>query len=633
MKKPEFQQRQKIILAMLQHREFVSRKEIAETCKVNERTIRNDIADINAYFPTGSLVQYQKNSGYQLHPEQDMYGILEKEKLDIDQNRIFYIIKELVFAKRELDLYDLAESLSVSEASIEKDLQKIKRLLQKEGKLKLKRHDASLYLEGDEKCRRSLLCSLFIQEAMQQNFDIMMFDSCFTQVDMTDIMDILNDVFHQSKLTFNDAIYLNIALHIAIASERVMNQPDFQYHTILHDFDESDLLIASDILLRLEHIYGIQFSQGEYAYLATQLHGKRTFRSSYENTKDISNFEILTQQLISYILTSYNIDFTRDMELHRDLSIHLQGMHARLRSANASHNVLMEEIRKNYPFIFEIGITLSHYYTKLTDVVMNEDEVGFIVLHLVCAFERYQRNDAKVRTIIVCPTGYSSSKIMEIKIHNAYPETIAIVQCCSIQEFQLQNQVDVDLVISTVPLPIDITCEIFVCSPFLQKEDLQRLDRIIHKCLQHNTIHSTWNFFEESLCFFDCLCKSQDEVINLLADSLYQKGYVDETYVKSVMQREAFSSTAYHDGFAIPHAMNMNATKTKVAIAVLRNPIVWGKNRVQIIFLLAFQENDKDKLFELYETFALLSEQRDRYIALSKTKTYQDFLQQLHALI
>lgn len=615
----QFTKRQLQILRFLKAHDEVSKAQLEALCGLQERTIRKDIADINARCEA-PIITYQKMKGYQLIKP---FVLPQQQEPKAENNRLFFIIKTLLFRDAPVDIFDLGEALFVSEATIEKDLLLIKQRYLQDSALSVTRREGKLFLLGDEKQKRSFLCDLLIRESSRNNFDLYNYQHCFETIDLQLIDQIVRVAITSYAVEFSDAMYMNLILHLAIAIERMMLYQAHSYQQPFTGYEQEDLQLAFDIAQAVEAHYPIQVSQNERTYLALLLHGKRSNRETIQ--AGALDFTAITSQLLSYLASSYDIDFTKDQELQEDLSLHLQGMHARLRSMVGSHNVLMEEIKHTYPFIFEMGIDMATYYEEQFHERMNEDEVGFIVLHLVCAFERYHHQNAKLQAIIVCPTGYSSSKILEIKIHNAFPDTVVILDTYSLAAFQQMELSRLDLIISTVEVTSAAT-PVFICSPFLSRMDIEQLDDMVRKLLKEKNPSDISHFFDPQLFFPALTFTRREEVITYLGQAMVQHGYVDASYVASVLEREAFSTTAYKDGIAIPHPMNMNAHQTKVAVGMLKKPIVWGTHKVQLVFLLAIRAQDKRRLFDLYESFARLSEQKQLYKQLLETTTCESFL-------
>lgn len=621
--------RQFTILQELKNNVYSSKSHLMEQCNIKDRTLRKEIMNLNAVADT-PWIAMKKGSGYYVKDLEFLEKLLiTKSELPIE-NREFHIIKYLVLEYKGIDIFDLADELFVSEATIEKDILLVKKKVSQYTNLSLERKKERIYLLGDEKARRSLLCELLVEESLKHDFNISVFNNCFVNINLIEIQDIVTSVFSKYAISFNDMVLLNIVLHIAIATERRADMETFRKGDNGQEKD-IDTQITREILNQIETIYNIKYLDSEVQYLTMLIKGKRTFVHQGEDILYNTHFMDITTELVTYIYDSYGIDFRKDEELFQDLSIHIHGMHERILSQVTTHNVLLEKIKKNYPFVFELGVTLSQRYMQMTQLQMNESEIGFIVLHLVCAFERLEKAYRKLKIIIVCATGYSSSKIVEVKIHNAFHDKVQVIKTCSIQEFYKTDKSEYDIIITTVPIEIG-NAEMLVCSPFFNQEDMNKLENTIKLFNKDHHLHKKISFFEQDL-FFDHLdLVTKEEVITFLGNQLYDKEYVNETYIQSVLNREELSSTAYKEGIAIPHAMQMESSKTVVVVAILKKPIPWGKYKVQIVFLLSFKEKDNKELFGLYEKFATLSDHPSLIKEIIETNNFNNFMKLYNAI-
>ena len=82
--------------------------------------------------------------------------------------------------------------------------------------------------------------------------------------------------------------------------------------------------------------------------------------------------------------------------------------------------------------------------------------------------------------------------------------------------------------------------------------------------------------FNENLMIFDMEASSYEDVIGQLADLLFEKGYVKETYKQGVLDREKVYPTGLILGeknIAIPHTEVSHVNKAAIAVAKLKNPV------------------------------------------------------------
>ena len=175
--------------------------------------------------------------------------------------------------------------------------------------------------------------------------------------------------------------------------------------------------------------------------------------------------------------------------------------------------------------------------------------------------------------------------------------------------------------------------EVIVVSPFFTMMDQINVDNAIHKCLENkqkikrNNILSS--FFDEKLFFKSNDFGNKEDVIRFLGQNVIDYGLCEEGFVESVLEREQLSSTCFFDTFAIPHALDMNATHTMICVLTSESGIQWDDHVIHIVLMLAVQQNDRKKFMELYNGIVQTLEKPEKVNKLVLSDNLMDFLNQL----
>lgn len=104
----------------------------------------------------------------------------------------------------------------------------------------------------------------------------------------------------------------------------------------------------------------------------------------------------------------------------------------------------------------------------------------------------------------------------------------------------------------------------------------------------------------EELIFRGVAAKNKEEVLKLLAENLYEKGYVKEEYIQAIQEREKEYPTGLPSsapGIAIPHANYEMVNQTTLAVATLQEPVEFQNMEakkvalpIQIVIMMAIGE-------------------------------------------
>ena len=158
-----------------------------------------------------------------------------------------------------------------------------------------------------------------------------------------------------------------------------------------------------------------------------------------------------------------------------------------------------------------------------------------------------------------------------------------------------------------------------VISKELEEEKNQKL------CVDFHT------FFEKDLFLYEPATASREQILQLLCAALTEKKYVNSDFYDNVCRRENAATTAF-GGIAIPHAVEMDAMKTSIAVAISKNGIQWGSNTVYIIFLLAINKADKREFRSIYESLISLFSEPAMMPLIRSCTGFQDFEKMIYSI-
>ena len=107
-------------------------------------------------------------------------------------------------------------------------------------------------------------------------------------------------------------------------------------------------------------------------------------------------------------------------------------------------------------------------------------------------------------------------------------------------------------------------------------------------------------YLNEELVFRNVQAKTDSEVLAFLASEMYKKNYVKEEYIQAIQEREKEYPTGLPStppGIAIPHANYEMVNKTALAIATLKDPVLFHNMEnnneqlpIQIVIMMAIGE-------------------------------------------
>lgn len=626
-----------IVTILAEQKEWITGKELAKLLNVSDRTIRSDIDHINKNYQCSLIVSNQRQ-GY--HIDEEILKILNIQvKSPIPQTpdeRCVFIIQQLLFEKNEINLTILQSQIYVSDYSIENDLKRTRKMLEPYPKLKLIRSKNYIYLEGDELSKRKLYKDLLAAETQGNFLNINKVASLYKNFDLLLVKDILLEVFKEYNFSIKNMVFPMLVLHIGISIERMI-----KYNYIKTDRENKNLYesleyeIAKTFFERVGRKIKIELVQDEIEGMALLLMG----RKGSDYTTDLVNLinkDLNTDKLIKNLLEDlsefFGTNFMDDKELVTGLKMHIQGMIARAQRSLSIDNIFLQDIKRKYPLIFEMAIHVCRMIEEILGLTFNENEVGFIALHLGAASERMNTN-RKYRVVIVLPHDQAFASICEQKIKQNFKDSLDIVATLNYFEENEVLYYEPDLILTLVPLQHSIDVMTIQISIFLNSEDeisiYQAVKQLDKKRFQIEFNSKISSIIKKEYFYANFEAEDEKDVIYKMCNKLEKDGIIPSCFKDNVLKREEMSPTSFVYGFATPHALKAQSYSSTISVALLKNPVKWGLYEVKLVILLAINEEDKSILFMFLEWLASVIGDISSFSKLLEAKDYEEFLERI----
>lgn len=107
--------------------------------------------------------------------------------------------------------------------------------------------------------------------------------------------------------------------------------------------------------------------------------------------------------------------------------------------------------------------------------------------------------------------------------------------------------------------------------------------------------------------------------------------YVAKNYKNQIYEHEKISSSSYGN-VAIPHPLNNEAKSSVIALAISPEPISWGFNKVNLVFMLSLKEEDKELFSDIFEFITKIIKDPQTFGRIMKASTFNDFINILVSL-
>ncbi|GAA0178958.1 BglG family transcription antiterminator [Clostridium sediminicola] len=597
---------------------------------VSTRTIRYDFELIESWLNENktTLMKVPKK-GVIIKTQNDRHILLEKLKfLSIenrvlsDKERVKYLILEFLISCKPLTIEELSKKLFLSRNTIMKILKDTKKFLN-EFKIKLsKSTKGGFYIEGSEKRIRRLLLKIFL--------DIVDYENLAKLLREEQTLDEINEI------VLNYSSYIHIEEMKKVAEYLAYVEKINNYY--LTDFDLIKLVLYSEILIRrtengniiekksdsmfgtLEYEMSIELinkitsfsrvvvTMGEINEMAKYIIESKSYNSINDlkkiNVTELADEKIVecATKVIDEVEKIINIKIKHDVQLFNGLVLHLKSAMARIYNDNQIQNKYLDEIKTNYPFVFQVVSEVIENMDYIFEKRVSEDEIAYIALHIRAAHERVKEESTKLKALIICPEGISFLSLISTKIKKEFPD-LNLVETCSVYDYQTFKK-DINFVISTTKMNIKDT-DVIEISPFINNDDIYKINQLMIQLNKFRLIYK-YNCEKEGvkmLMLKDILKKESirlkveannwEEAVEAAGGILVSQKKVKQGYVDSMIGaiKDLGPYIVIMPGVAFAHARpDETVLETCMSMITLTKPVEFGSKHndpVKLVFAFA----------------------------------------------
>ncbi len=598
-------------------RDWMSAQSLAERLNVTARSIRNYVAAIKSASDPFEVIEASAR-GYRINLEAyDTYKQAStakpKASPSTPRERANHLIRLIIDSPGGISLDDAAKSMHVSAATAELDLKKARDIVAT-CDVTISRFDGRLALEGSETAIRRVI-SLLVYSSLDSDFVNLY--SVATRFEIPKLVEFKTDLIE--RLDFHGFIINeygidSVLLHVAITVDRVRSGrtlPD-----ISQDLGEEAELIASVIRDLVQKHFEVTLGPIEESYLARQI-ATRVISAAKANSLSAAQAapedrETLLK-VIEKVYEEYRVDLNNE-ELVDRLALHLGHLFYRAKFNVFSRNPIAKSIKTSYPLIFDLAVFMCSLIQKERGIVIDEDEISYVALHIGSFLERQAQEGNRVTATIICPSYYDLHIVMRESIEKDLGDDITIESVVNRTDVDVRGLTS-DIIISTIPLSVRMNNAIEV-KPFLTQKNMTDLRNLVSDIRQSRRRLSIREqliaCFREDLFYRNVAFDTPEQMIRKLGAGLTALNIVDQSYVEGAIERERMSSTVFVDGLAVPHDMTMSAQSPTIAIAINEEPGQWGDQPVNVVAFIAFAASGREEFQPVFEQFVDVFSDRDR---------------------
>lgn len=638
------QRQDQLLTALLRHDAWATAASLADLIGVTPRSIRSYVAAVNARVPRADAVE-SGPAGYRAGPAA-REALRARAGESTPRDRLHALVRQLLDEAEGIDVYDEAERLHVSEATLEADLVRVRALIDG-SELRLDRDREIVRLSGGEEARRRLISRLAHDEMDDASFHPETFrralgaDAVSAQAVGPFKTALVRDLGALGYFV-NELAISDVLLHIAIAADRVAAGYALAAASGSVAAEASEEIPrVGEVIARLasEH-FGVALGEGDSRHLAT-LVLTRIVAPGADGPREVvrsgvdSAVEQAVRDELARAADDYAIDLVEDSFVLR-LALHVQNLLRRSEGRAFTRNPLTRSLKTSYPMIFEVAVSIASGLHDRLGTPIHDDEIAYIAMHVGGRLERSRKAASILTATIVCPGYYELHELLRSSVDRSLGSAIEVTSVVTSVDPDWES-FDTDLVLSTIEP--DAAGERFLrIQPFLSDSDVERVQAAAARIRRGRRLtglrEELSQYFSADAFVRPLADDGEDAIIRGLGALLVGTGVIDESYVENTIARERMSSTAFTDALAVPHALQMTATRTAIAIGVTDGSVAWGDARVQVVALAAFSEGDRAAFQTIFEQLVeVFSERESVQRIVRRATTFEAFLDELVAVI
>ncbi|BAD39935.1 BglG family transcription antiterminator [Symbiobacterium thermophilum] len=625
------------LIGILRRQEdWVPASTLARMLQVSTRTIRNYVVAINGGRDEPLILSSYK--GYRYNRSAAVIPEPHRSRDDLKpEDRVSLIARRLVSSRGSVNFYDLAEELCVSDATLERDLTKVREALRPFA-LKVFRESDQILIAGMERQKRKYISHLLSSD--QQSVLSVALDEFFegTVDRYTEFERYARGLLKRFGIYADDYGFRNIVIHLVVTLERVANGESITENVPLSTLrDRKEYEVALCIGEYVRENYGVVLTDAELYYVALTI----STNSNLLKYKLITPTNIREYIEEKYILlakmalrrledTFYLEPFDDDFVIQ--FTIHIRNLIQRALTGSHVKNPLVGKFKTTYPLIYDMAVLVANQLREIEGIHVPDDEIVFIAFHIGAYLEQNKADRGRINTLFVYADYHNMHEPVLTKIQQALDQDLNIVAAVPVREFAFAPY-DCQLIISTVPETVVEGLPVVYVNVFPTEADLKVIRRKIEEIRLDMRAASVRDHIQRFAvpALFRRNVYAEDEfaMIRILTQECAHLGLCPPSFEQEVLDREAMSSTAFPNQVAIPHSLQHSATRSFLSIVVNERPMRWGNFDVRIIILIGVCKDDRNTFQEFFSDLVSVLCNEIATRQLIQCDSYEAFLQTL----
>jgi len=640
----------KMLKLLLMQEGWVTGSNLGDKLNITDRTVRNDIEDINYELKKfgNCHIDSVRGKGYQIvtNDKNKISKLLDKENInETMEGRVRNLALRILFSNSPISLDDLEDQMFISRTRLEAVIKSLNNRCSQKGAGCIVQHNKnSIFANCSEMTRRALIQDFIVLDVGESG-DVLEDGYGFLSRETIEaIGTCVHEILEEDSIGITDTEIMGITVYLHIQKMRMENGNILKYAPSDYGKLKNQMtdIISNKIADSMEKKFVTSYCFEERAAIAIYLSGMRIIKANkLTKEKLVAIIEpcyiVIVEELLNDIKNEFLLDLTQDEKLFVDLAMHIRFSIGIKGNATHSYNPILGTIKNKYPFIFELSTYIWHRFYDIFGVELSEDQLSFIAAHLGAAIERLENTKSSSNFSISVCSNMSTGivRLLMAKLYSLYGNGIHIMGPYPVYNAKKMFQENPSMVLTTTSTSLFRNAKVPVISisPMLEASDILAINNAISKLKRDSVLFrlpdGIEKYFEKDLFFPRMSFNSQYEVLEFLSEKIVEKGYAANDFLAKVLEREKMAPTTFANMIAMPHPIQICAYKTVIGVTILDKPVLWGNQNVRLVFMLAVRSSDMKYLNGFFDIIVDLVQNKKKVQKLIDSKDFATFLQEL----
>ena len=614
---------EKVIRAMVEMYGFYSIEELSEMTEISVSSIKHSLNEIAGQIEEygAKLLRVPRKGICMVATDQERESIVEQLDSYANSNpesffyRKNYILDILFHFPADYTIQLFSEELCISIKIVQKDLDEIRKYLDKFHLKLIKRKNKGIKIYGHEFDFRQAIVDIRNKkywkhayiDKLPKDLDYRIskraftfFSDYYSEENIMKVQEYLARSEQELGVVFVDISFCRLTEYLLLSQSRIKegkkitNTADRKMTRLDEAYQKAAKRILDQMFPDEEDM------ELEYQFLAAKIFVAKTCEADHQIMDD--EWLELAEDYVFIVLQAMQKENTlHQKELEEQIAAFLRKVKIKHDYMLVEWDDLHKDIQQQLHSIYAVSLAYAIRLEEELGFVLTQDEIAWMTLLI---HQAAIMGGSNKQGIFVTATDPYTSQYEAMKIENA-AENLEIVKIVHFHEYDPEKSKG-KLVISTVPLKQKKDNEIEI-TKHVSQLDLNKISSYIaeyEKKKQNQKVMDTVRkTFREELIVTDVAVFTKREAIQEASNLLIRQGCLTEDVTDKVFDLEEKRPTTIGSQIAMVHVYKESVKESGIAILRMKYPTRWSEtSKVKLVFFLAINYEESKEILLLFKS-------------------------------